>query len=73
MARIPTEPGFGPVSVGGFLPPPPYLSGGQRRGFSFGLPAHRSFLGTSKFMIEAKKKQKKEPYIPGLKTPRLYG
>jgi hypothetical protein len=50
---------------------PPYLSGGQRAGFR--LPAHRSFLGTSKFMIDAKKKQKKEPYIPGLKTPRLYG
>jgi hypothetical protein len=44
--------------LGGILPQPPYLSGGQRRGFTFGLPAHRSFLGTSKFMIEAKKKKK---------------
>src|SRR5207249_5713694 len=28
---------------GGFLPQPPYFSGGPRRGFTFGLPAHRSF------------------------------
>ena len=26
-ARIPTEPGFGPVSLGGFLPQPPYFRG----------------------------------------------
>src|SRR5580704_9472713 len=35
---------------GGLLPQPPYLSGGQRRGFTFGLPTHRSVLGTSQFM-----------------------
>src|SRR5258705_13808461 len=29
-------------SFGGFLPQPPYFSGGQRRGFTFGLSAHRS-------------------------------
>jgi len=28
---------------GGFLPQPPYFSGGQRRGFTFGLSARRSF------------------------------
>jgi hypothetical protein len=50
--------GFWSGLFGGFLPQPPYFSGGQRRGFTFGLPAHRSFLGTSKFMTEAKKKQK---------------
>src|SRR5207253_4209038 len=27
----------------GFLPQPPYFRGGPRRGFTFGLPAHRSF------------------------------
>src|ERR1700752_3864768 len=27
---------------GGFLPQPPYVSGGSRGGFTFGLPAHRS-------------------------------
>jgi hypothetical protein len=27
---------------GGFLPQPPYSSGGSRGGFTFGLPAHRS-------------------------------
>src|SRR4029077_5092781 len=30
-------------SFGGFLPQPPYFSGGQRRGFTFGLSARRSF------------------------------
>src|SRR5882762_1690968 len=28
---------------GGFLPQPPYFSGGQRRGLTFGLSTHRSF------------------------------
>ena len=27
---------------GGFLPQRPYIRRGQRRGFTFGLPAHRS-------------------------------
>src|SRR5207249_1232770 len=55
---------------GGFLPQPPYFSGGPRRGFTFGLPAHRSF--GQKY--RAVRKEKKEgPYILGLKTPRLYG
>jgi hypothetical protein len=50
--------GFWSGLFGGFVPQPPYFGGGQRRGFTFGLPAHRSFLGTSWFMTEAKKKQK---------------
>src|SRR2546429_3565548 len=50
---------------------PIYFSGGPRRGFTFGLPAHRSF-GQKKY--GAVRKEKKEgPYILGLKTPRLYG
>src|SRR5207237_9791472 len=54
-----------------FLPQPLYLSGGPRRGFTLGLPAHRSF-GQKKY--GAVRKEKKEgPYILGLKTPRLYG
>ena len=50
--------GFWSGLFGGFLAQPPYLSGGERRGFTFGLPAHGSFLGTSTFMVEAKEKQK---------------
>jgi hypothetical protein len=56
--------GFWSGLFGGFLPQPPYLSGGQRRGFTFGLPAHRSFLGTSKFMTKAKEKQKESLIFP---------
>ena len=56
--------GFWSSLFGGFLPQPPYFSGGQRRGFTFGLPAHRSFLGTNKFMTEAKKKQKERLISP---------
>jgi hypothetical protein len=54
--------GFWSGLFAGFLPPPPDLSGGQRGGF--GLPAHGSFLGTSKFRIDAKKKQKKSLISP---------
>src|SRR5207249_6824679 len=62
---------FSRDGFGGFLPQPPYFSGGPRRGFTFGLPAHRSF-GQKKY--GAVRKEKKEgPYILGLKTPRLYG
>src|ERR1700746_2220193 len=43
-ARIPTASRFVfRDGFGGFLPQPPYFSGGPRRGFTFGLPAHRSF------------------------------
>jgi hypothetical protein len=65
--------GFWSGFFGGFLPQPPYFSGGQRRGFTLGLPAHRSFLGTSKSNDRSEEKAKRKPYIPGLKTPRLYG
>ena len=62
---------FSRDGFGGFLPQPLYFSGGPRRGFTFGLPAHRSF-GQKKY--GAVRKEKKEgPYILGLKTPRLYG
>src|SRR5207302_5528240 len=54
---------------GGFLPQPPYFSGGPRRGFTFGLPAHRSFGQR----MESSSGEKEGPYILGLKTPRLYG
>src|SRR5205809_57789 len=55
---------------GGFLPQPPYFSGGPRRGFTFGLPAHRSF-GHKKYRT-VRKEKKERPYILGLKTPRLF-
>ena len=56
---------FSRDGFGGFLPQPLYFSGGPRRGFTFGLPAHRSF-GQKKY--GAVRKEKKEgPYILGLK------
>jgi len=55
---------------GGFLPKPPYFSGGPRRGFTFGLPAHRSFCGE----IESSSGGKERGALyPRPKTPRLYG
>jgi hypothetical protein len=42
-ARIPEGAGFWSGVCGGFLSQPPYSSGGQRRVFTFGLPAYRSF------------------------------
>jgi hypothetical protein len=52
---------------GGFLPRPPYFSGGQRRGFTFGRPAHRSF-GRMDFRMRASEgKGENGSYIPGLK------
>src|SRR5437016_11202106 len=56
---------------GGFLPQPPYFSGGPRRGFTFGLPAHRSEEHTSELqsltnlvcrLLLEKKKKKQRPY-----------
>jgi hypothetical protein len=41
---------------GGFLPQPPYFSGGQRRGFTFGLSAHRS-CGQQKYRAVGRKKK----------------
>jgi hypothetical protein len=34
---------FSRDGFGGFLPQQAYFSGGPRRGFTFGLPDHRSF------------------------------
>src|SRR5216684_2395574 len=42
---------------GGFLPQPPYFSGGQRRGFTFGLSAHRS-CGQEKYRAVGRKKKR---------------
>ena len=57
----------------GFLPQPPYFSGGQPKSFTFGLPADKSFLGTRKLLTEPQGRQKESLISPGLKTPRLYG
>jgi hypothetical protein len=65
--------GFWSGLFGGFLPQPPYFGGGQRRGFTFGLPAHRSLFGDEPVYDRSEEKAKREPYIPGLKRPRLYG
>src|ERR1700726_2630844 len=56
---------------GGFLSQPPYFSGGLRRGFTFGLPTHRSFRRMDFRMRASKEQGGNGPYIPGLK--RLYG
>src|SRR2546429_9029490 len=47
---------FSRDGFGGFLPQPPYFSGRPRRGFTFGLPAHRSFR-REHFMLPHSKKQ----------------
>src|SRR5438552_6850456 len=43
MAGIPAESPLVLRGISGFLPQPPYFSGGLRRGFTFGLSARRSF------------------------------
>src|SRR6266581_32285 len=61
---------FSRDGFGGFLPQPPYFSGGPQRGFTFGLPAHRSFCGE----IESSSGGKERGALyPRPKTPRLYG
>jgi hypothetical protein len=63
--------GFWSGLFGAFLPQPPHFSGGQRRVFTFGLPAHRSFLGTSRSMTKAKKKQKESLISQALNAEAL--
>jgi hypothetical protein len=46
---------------GGFLPQPPYFSGGLRRGFTFGLPAHRS-SGHEEYRTGGTKKKERALY-----------
>ena|SRR5437899_2561330 len=60
---------FSRDGFGGFLPQPPYFSGGPRRGFTFGLPAHRSFR-REHFMLPHSKRTR-GPYIPGFKSRGL--
>jgi hypothetical protein len=50
---------------GGFLPQPPYCSGGLRRGL-LAMPGHRS-CGRQGFQNERKGKNAGGLYIPGLK------
>src|ERR1700681_4643013 len=56
-------------AFGGFLPQPPYFSGGQRRGFTFRLSGDRSFDET---ILERAQIQRQALY-PRPETPRLYG
>src|SRR6266576_3781217 len=60
---------FSRDGFGGFLPQPPYFSGGPRRGFTFGLPAHRS-CRREHFMLPHSKRTR-GPYIPGFKSRGL--
>jgi hypothetical protein len=53
--------GFWSGLFGGFLPQPPYFGGGQRRGFTFGLPAHRSLFGDEPVYDRSEEKAKREP------------
>src|SRR5436853_7250925 len=57
---------FSRDGFGGFLPQPPYFSGGPRRGFTFGLPAHRSFR-REHFMLPHSKRTRAR-YILGFKS-----
>src|SRR5204863_8305613 len=52
---------------GGFLPQRPYIRRGPRRGFTFGLPAHRSFGRRGVEPCRQEIKRATGPYIPGLK------
>src|SRR5467141_153373 len=71
---------------GGFLPQPPYFSGGQRRGLTFGLSTHRSFGRDDDRTNQRERKQlaklglhsatfldglTRQPYIPGLNAGAL--
>jgi hypothetical protein len=58
--------GFWSGLFGGFLPQPPYFGGGQRRGFTFGLPAHRSLFGDEPVYHRGEEKAKRALY-PRLK------
>src|ERR1700675_4373685 len=55
---------------GGFLPQPPYFSGGQRRGFTFGLSARRSF-GREEDRTNRRKKKAALYPIPSLNAEAL--
>ena len=67
-ARILAEPDFCSSLFGGFLPQPPYFSGGQQRGFTFGLSAHRSCRQKK---YRSRRKKERGPYIPGLNAEAL--
>src|SRR6266403_4577475 len=65
---------------GGFLPQPPYFSGGQRRGLTFGLSTHKSFGREDDRTNQREKKAARvtfldgltrQPYIPGLNAGAL--
>src|SRR2546429_7136795 len=64
---------FSRDGFGGFLPQPPYFSGGPRRGFTFGLPAHRSFGHKNIEQLARKRKRGLISFISSAQKPRLYG
>ena len=63
MAGIPAESPLVLRGISGFLPQPPYFSGGLRRGFTFGLSARRSF-GREEFMPCRTERQSLTPALP---------
>jgi hypothetical protein len=66
-ARIPTEPGFAPVSSLGSSHNRPTSAEDNEEALLLRLPAGRSFWGTSKFMTKAKEKKKESLISPALK------
>src|SRR6266581_2836917 len=52
------------AGLSGFLPPPPYFSGGQRRGLTFGLSTRRSF-GREEYIPCRKERQSLDPAPQG--------
>jgi len=65
MAGIPAESPLVLRGISGFLPQPPYFSGGLRRGFTFGLSARRSF-GREECIPCRTERHSLTPAYPGL-------
>src|SRR6266480_2737090 len=56
------------AGISGFLPRPPYFSGGLRRGLTFGLSAHRSWDASNTYHAEEKGNRLPRPERRGLRS-----
>src|SRR6266480_2382092 len=59
------------AGISGFLPQPPYFSGGLRRGLTFGLSARRSF-GREEYIPCRKERQSLTPPTPAGDSAELW-
>src|SRR2546430_14423574 len=69
MAGIPAESPLVLRGISGFLPQPPYFSGGLRRGFTFGLSARRSFGREVCIPCRTERHRLPRPERRGLRSP----